>query len=113
MTTNPYSPRTGRDILGRPTVSVTVDTVASLAGLLGMCEEFLRTAGPAVHAELRGYLRRNTPPADPSWFIDMLGFHGVHLTHLLPADTAPPSEDWQWPAHPIDQQPDSTQETWA
>ena len=82
---------------GRDTVGVTVHTVASLVELLGMCEEFLRTAGPLVRAELRTYLNRQAPPADPSWFIDMLGFSSVHLGHLLPAGTAPPSEDWQRP----------------
>lgn len=85
------------DLPGRETVAVTAHTVASLTELLGMCEEFLRTAGPLVHAELRTYLNRQAPPADPSWFIDMLGFSSVHLGHLLPAQTAPPSESWQRP----------------
>ena len=79
------------------TVAITSHTAASLAELLGMCEEFLRTAGPLVHAELRDYLAHQAPPADPSWFIDMLGFSSVHLGHLLPASTAPPSESWQRP----------------
>jgi hypothetical protein len=79
----------------RNTVAVTAHTVASLAELLGMCEEFLRTAGPLVHAELRAYLAHQAPPADPSWFIDMLGFNSVHLGHLLPASTVSPSEAWQ------------------
>ena len=79
-----------------PTVAITPHTAASLAELLGMCEEFLRTAGPLVHAELRDYLARQTP-TDPSWFIDMLGFSSVHLGHLLPASTAPPIESWQCP----------------
>jgi hypothetical protein len=94
-----------------PTVAVTAHTVASVAELLAMGEEFLRTASPLVHAELRTYLNRQAPPADPSWFIDMLGFSSVHLSHLLrhllPADTPPPSEAWQ--------QPDDhdEQEAWA
>jgi hypothetical protein len=79
----------------RDTVAITAHTVASLAELLGMCEEFLRTAGPLVHAELRAYLAHRSPPADPSWFIDMLGFSGIHLGHFRPASTAPPSETWQ------------------
>ena len=79
----------------RETVAVTAHTVASLAELLGMCEEFLRTAGPRVHAELRAYLSHQAPPADPSWFIDMLGFNSVHLGHLLPAGTVPPSQAWR------------------
>lgn len=97
---------------GRETVGVTVHTVASLAELLGMCEEFLRTAGPLVHAELRAYLNRQAPPADPSWFIDMLGFSSAHLGHLLPPETAPPSEDWQRPHHPGEQQ-HNEQGAWA
>lgn len=60
-------------------------TVASLTELLGMCEEFLRTAGPAVHAELRGYLR--THAADTVWLIDMLGFNNLHLTRELDHQT--------------------------
>ena len=86
-----------RRATGRDTVAVTAHTVASLAELLAMCEEFLRTAGPLVHVELRTYLNRQAPPADPSWFIDMLGFSSVHLGHLLPAEAAPPSEAWQRP----------------
>ena len=85
------------DMPGRATVAVTAHTVASLAELLAMCEEFLRTAGPLVHAELRAYLNRQAPPADPSWFLDMLGFNSVHLGHLLPASTVPPSEERQRP----------------
>lgn len=75
-------------------------TVANLAELLGMCEEFLRTAGPAVHAELRGYLRAQA--ADPVWLIDMLGFNNLHLTRELDhqadrtgRDTPYPRENWQ------------------
>lgn len=84
---------------GRDTVAVTAHTVASLAELLGMCEEFLRTAGPLVHAELRSYLNRQAPPADPSWFIDMLGFNSVHLRHRLPASNVLPSEPWRHEHH--------------
>jgi hypothetical protein len=79
------------------TVTITSHTAASLRELLAMCEEFLRTAGPLVHAELRDYLAHQSPPADPSWFIDMLGFSSVHLGHLLPASSVPPSENWQHP----------------
>lgn len=80
------------------TVTVTAHTAASVSELLAMSEEFLRTAGPAVAAELRAYLNHRCPPADPSWFIDMLGFTSLHLDHQLrdqaPA-TVPPSENWQ------------------
>jgi len=96
---------------GRDTVGVTAHTVASLAELLGMCEEFLRTAGPLVHAELRAYLSHQAPPADPSWFIDMLGFNSVHLGHQLPARTVPPSEAWRH-EHPGHAHPDH-EEVWT
>ena len=80
-----------------PTVAVRAHTVAGPTEPLGMCEEFLRPAGPLVHAELPACLARQAPPADPSWFIDMPGFNSVHLGHLLPAGTAPPCETWQQP----------------
>ena len=96
---------------GRDTIAVTAHTVASLAELLAMCEEFLRTAGPLVHAELRAYLAHQAPPADPSWFPDMLGFSSVHLGHLLPAGTPPPSEAWQQPDDHATQH--NEQEAWA
>lgn len=76
-------------------MSVTTHTAASLTELLETCEEFLRTASPLVHAELRSYLDGQRPPADPSWLIDMLGFSSAHLRHLLPAGTEAPSQNWQ------------------
>lgn len=76
-------------------VSLTEHTAASVAELLAMCEEFLRTAGPATHAELRTYLHHQSPPADPSWFIDMLGFNALHLGRQLPTKTPAPREIWQ------------------
>ncbi|QDP94791.1 hypothetical protein FOE78_20655 [Microlunatus elymi] len=69
-------------------------TAATLAELLGLCEEFLRTAGPAVHAELRRYLTGQTPPADPGWLIDMLGFHQLHLHQRIKATTPSPRDNW-------------------
>ena len=68
------------------TVALTELTAATLRELLAMCEEFLRTAGPTVHAELRTYLAHQTPPADPCWLIDMLGFQACHLSRLIPAE---------------------------
>ncbi len=62
-------------------------TAAAIGELLSMCDEFLRTAGPGVHAELRGYLRNQYPPADPAWLIDMLGVNATHLDHQLHAQT--------------------------
>ncbi|MGC4192929.1 MAG: hypothetical protein QM589_17425 [Thermomicrobiales bacterium] len=94
-------------------VTVTGHTVASVAELLAMSEEFLRTAGPLVHAELRTYLAHRCPPADPSWFIDVLGFSSIHLGHLLrdqaPA-AAPPSVNWQQPEQ---DEHDEQQGAWA
>jgi hypothetical protein len=69
-------------------MNITTYTASSLTELLETCEEFLRTASPQVHAELRSYLHDQRPPADPSWLIDMLGFSSAQLRHLLPASTA-------------------------
>jgi len=76
-------------------VSLTEHTVATIGELLAMCEEFLRTAGPAVHAELRAYLDSQAPPADPGWLVDMLGFSAMHLTHQIPPTSPAPRESWQ------------------
>lgn len=95
----------------RPTLALTEHTVATLTELLSMVEEFLRTASPNVHAELRGYLRAQWPPADPGWLIDMLGFHGLHLHHQLrgrqPSMTSP-RENWE-PSYPAGQLQSSSQ----
>lgn len=80
---------------GPPSVSLSEHTIASITELLSMCEEFLRTAGPSTHAELRTYLRRQVPPADPGWFIDMLGFNSLHLARQLPAHLTTARERWQ------------------
>ncbi|HET7355559.1 MAG TPA: hypothetical protein VFJ09_02680 [Nocardioidaceae bacterium] len=76
-------------------VSLTEHTVATVHELLAMCEEFLRTAGPAVHAELRAYLDRQAPPADPGWLVDMLGFSAMHLARQVPPPSPTPRESWQ------------------
>jgi hypothetical protein len=88
------------------TIELTEYTVASLQQMLGICEEFFRTAGPGVIAELRGYLAAQNPPTDPLWLIDMIGFSGTHLRRLLPATAPSPRENWQDPTP--DQSPDST-----
>ena len=87
------------------TVALTEHTVAALGELLSMCEEFLRTAGPLVHAELRGYLAGQYPPADPTWLIDMLGFQSVHLRHQLGPAAGSPRENHQPRHNPIDPVP--------
>lgn len=91
----------------RPMVALTEHTVAALAEVLSLTEEFLRTAGPNVHAELRGYLRAQWPPADPTWLIDMLGFHGLHLRHQLPTPASAPRENWQPGDHHVDHHVDA------
>lgn len=78
-----------------PTVSLTEHTVATVHELLAMCEEFLRTAGPATHAELRAYLDNQAPPADPSWLVDMLGFSAIQLGRQIPSTSPAPREAWQ------------------
>jgi hypothetical protein len=77
------------------TVALTEHTVTTLRELLATCEEFLRTAGPSVHAELAAYLANQAPPADPCWLIDMLGFHVIHLGHQTPATSPSVREVWQ------------------
>lgn len=64
-------------------VALSAYTVAAIGELLSMCDEFLRTAGPVVRDELRAYLRRQYPPTDPGWLIDMLSFNSLHLDHQL------------------------------
>ena len=90
--TNPPSPSLAQHTA---CVSLSEHTVANIVELLGMCEEFLRTAGPSTHAELRTYLRRQVPPADPGWLIDMLGFNSLHLGRQLPTSTPAAREAWQ------------------
>jgi hypothetical protein len=76
-------------------VTVTDYTAVTLRELLSICEEFLRTAGPVVLAELHAYLACQNPPAEPAWLIDMLGFHSLHLRQLTPTTTPSPREVWQ------------------
>lgn len=52
-------------------VTLTAHTMASITELLAITEEFLRTASPIVHTELRHYLTDRRPPADPAWFLDI------------------------------------------
>lgn len=41
--------------------------------LVGLCDEFLRQASPAVHAELLRFLDERGYRGDLGWFIDALG----------------------------------------
>ena len=53
--------------------------------LLGLCEQFFRHAGPAVHAELDQFLTAHAHPGGIGWFIDALGF--ATLTRATPDST--------------------------
>lgn len=75
-------------------VALTPHTVATVHELLAIAEEFFRTASPAVRAELRTYLDAQVPPADPGWFIDMLGLNAMHLARHLPSSAPAPREVW-------------------
>ena len=75
-------------------VTLSQHTVATVHELLILAEEFLRTASPIVHAELRAYLDTQVPPADPGWFIDMLGFNATDLARHLPTPAPAPREVW-------------------
>lgn len=70
---------TGAGTVTTGTVTLSGHTLDAVTELLGLCEEFLRTAGPETLAELRTYLRGQCPPAGPGWLIDMLGFNHLHL----------------------------------
>lgn len=86
---------TARQSVARPAeVALTQHTVATVHELLALAEEFFRTASPAVRAELRTYLDTQVPPADPSWFIDMLGLNAMHLARHLPSSAPGPREAW-------------------
>lgn len=93
---NPTQPLTApTDPMSRAHRSLSEHTYANITELLSMCEEFLRTAGPSTHAELRAYLRQQVPPADTGWFIDMLDFTATHLQRQLPAHTPTARDTWQ------------------
>ena len=86
---------TARQSVARlPGVALTQYTVATVHELLAIAEEFFRTASPAVRAELRTYLDAQVPPADPGWFIDMLGLDAMHLARYLPSSAPAPREVW-------------------
>jgi hypothetical protein len=69
-------------------VTVTGYAAASLAELLGHCEEFLRTASPTVRTELHAFLGRQPTAPDLGWLIDMLGFNTLYLQGKLATATA-------------------------
>jgi hypothetical protein len=64
-------------------VTVTRYAATNLLELLAHCEEFLRTASPAVRAELRAFLDRQPTAPDAGWLIDMLGFNTLYLQGKL------------------------------
>ncbi|MDP9443025.1 MAG: hypothetical protein M3P83_01200 [Actinomycetota bacterium] len=64
-------------------VTLTALTAERILEVLNYCEEFLRTAGPLVHAELATYLEDYHPPTDVSWLLDSIGAEAQHLRRLL------------------------------
>lgn len=100
---NPMTPVTDLPSSPAPSIPQTVlgeHTVALLADLLAIVEEFLRTAGPNVHTELRDYLAGLHPSTEPLWLIDMLGFNALHLRHRLRPTAPSARENWQ-PRQPL------------
>lgn len=75
-------------------ITLSENTVTTVRELLNLTDEFLRTASPTVHAELRAYLHAQVPPADPGWFIDLLGLNAMHLARQLPASAPSARETW-------------------
>jgi hypothetical protein len=73
--------RPGRsDALG---VTVSNNAACSLLELLELCDLFLRTATPAVRAELKVFLDTQPTPLDANLLIDMLGFNALYLDGVL------------------------------
>lgn len=60
-------------------VTFTGPQAASPSELLELCEEFLRSASPAVHAELRAFLTAQPHRPDPGLLIDLPGFSTLSL----------------------------------
>ena len=98
-TPGPAMEMTHRQVPAEPAgITLTEYTAAAVHELLAIADEFLRTASPTVHAELRAYLNHQVPPADPTWFIDMLGFNAMHLARQLTASASTLREAWT--SHP-------------
>jgi hypothetical protein len=83
MTSTPNTPSTPN--IDSAAVAVTGQTAVSIIELLAHCEAFLRTASPAVRAELLAFCNRQPTAPDAGWLIDMLGFNArwlqAKLTH--------------------------------
>jgi hypothetical protein len=98
--THSKNPRTHEELTpGQPPsgpagITLSQCTVATARELLALADEFLRTASPAAHTELRAYLDTQAPPAAPAWFIDMLGLNATHLARHLPTRAPTPRQTW-------------------
>lgn len=68
-------------------VTLTSTAAESLVELLELCEQFLRTAGPAVQAELQAFLGEQRHRPDPVLLIDLLGFNGLFLQAKIASAT--------------------------
>ncbi|WP_245674369.1 hypothetical protein [Actinoplanes rectilineatus] len=49
--------------------------------LLGICEDFFASAGPAVHHDLDDLLQARNITGGPGWLIDMLALTRQRLEH--------------------------------
>jgi hypothetical protein len=93
MTPPRTTPTTMPALGGDTALTLTGSAAESVIELLELCEQFLRTASPAVHAELAAFLTEASQPEqprrpDPACLIDLLGFHHLWLqAKLANADT--------------------------
>jgi hypothetical protein len=83
MPTTPSTPTARIGSVEVADVAVTRYAAASLIELLEHCDAFLRSASPAVHAELRDFLAHQPTRPDAGWLIDMLGFNALYLQGKL------------------------------
>ena len=66
-----------------PAVTVSGYAAGSLLELLELCDLFLRTASPAVRAELAGFLQQQPTPLDAYLLIDLVGFNALYLEGVI------------------------------
>ncbi len=66
-----------------PPVPMSDNAARSVLELLQLCDLFLRTATPAVRAELSDFLAHQPTPLDANLLIDMLGFNALYLESLI------------------------------
>jgi hypothetical protein len=66
-----------------PAITVSDNAACSVLELLELCDLFLRTATPAVRAELSGFLDHQPTGLDANLLIDMLGFNALYLQGVM------------------------------